>query len=78
MIEFFAWIGLVISFIAMIYHRYMAANYAQVYAYIRKKYSEDDDLKDFPSKEDHEKDANKFSRYTVLCAGILIILNLVR
>jgi len=78
MIELFAWTGLVISLLLMVYHRYMAANHEQVYTYISKKYGEDGDLKHFPSKNDHEKDANKYSRYTAICALILIILNVVR
>jgi len=78
MIELFAWIGLIISFVFMIYHRYMAANHAQVYAYIRKKYEKEDKLDDFPSKEDHEKDAQKFSWYTVFCSIVLIVFNLMR
>jgi len=62
----------------MIYHRYMAANYEQVFTYIKKKYGEGDDLQDLPSKDDHEKNARKFSLYTIFCAGILIILNFFR
>ncbi|MCB1984605.1 MAG: hypothetical protein H6936_14840 [Burkholderiales bacterium] len=78
MIELFGWIGLVFSFMSMIYHRYMYSNYDQVYIYIKKKYGgEGGDMK-FPSKDDHAKDAKKYSYYTIFFAGLLIIMNFFR
>ncbi|GJL74060.1 hypothetical protein [Nitrosomonas sp.] len=79
MIEFLGWIGVVYSFLSMIYHRYMHAYHDQVYAYIRKKYGDggDDDMK-FPSKDDHARNAKKYSYFTIFFASILIILNLLR
>jgi hypothetical protein len=78
MIELFGWTGLVISFLYMVYHRYMHAYHDQVYAYIRKKYGDDAEQMKFPSKADHAKDARRFSLYTIFFAGILIVLNLFR
>ncbi len=78
MIELFGWTGLIISFLYMIYHRYMHAYHDQVYAYIRKKYGDGDEQMKFPSKADHANDARKFSRYTIFFASILILLNILR
>lgn len=76
MIEFLGWIGLVYTFMSMIYHRYMHAYHGQVYAYIRKKYGGDEI--EFPSKEYHAKNASKFTYFTIFLASILIILNFFR
>lgn len=78
MVELLGWIGLVFSFVAMIYHRYMYSNHDQVYAYIRKKYGEGSDDKEFPSKDDHVRDAKKYSYYTIFFAIILISMNFFR
>ncbi len=79
MIEFLGWIGLVYSFMSMIYHRYMHAYHDQVYAYIRKKYGDsgDDDMK-FPTKAYHARSIKKYSYFTIFFASLLIILNLLR
>ncbi len=82
MIELFGWTGLIISFLYMMYHRYMHAYHDQVYAYIRQKYGNGDgdgnEQMKFPSKADHADDARKFSRYTIFFASILILLNILR
>lgn len=78
MIELLAWAGLVFSFMSMVYHRYMTAHHDQVYAYIKKKYGEDSDDMKFPSKDDHARDAQKYSYYTIFFASLLIILNFFR
>ena len=78
MIELLGWIALIFSFLSMIYHRYMFTNYAQVYAYIQKKYGKDGDETKFPSKDDHARDARKYSYYTIFFAGMLIVLNFFR
>ena len=77
MIELFSWIGVIISVLFMIYHRYMHANYDQVYAYIRNKYGDsvDDEPLTIPSKASHARDAKKYSLLTILFASILILLN---
>jgi len=78
MIELLGWIGLVFSFMSMIYHRYMYAHHDQVYAYIRKKYDEGGDDATFPSKDDHARDAKKYAYYTIFFASLLIILIFLR
>ncbi|SES74938.1 hypothetical protein SAMN05216326_10334 [Nitrosomonas marina] len=78
MIELIGWTGVVICFVLMMYHRYMHTNHDQVYAYIRKKYTEDDDQTEFPSKEDHARYSRKYSIYTIFFACLLIILNFFR
>ena len=78
MIELLGWTGLVFSFVAMIYHRYMYSNYDQVYTYIKKKYGEGSNDKKFPSKADHASNARKYTYYTIFFSSILIILNFFR
>ena len=77
MIELLGWIGLVISFVLMIYHQYMYSNYEKTYEYISKKYANKVDKIKFPSKNDHLRDAERFSYITVFLACILIILNFI-
>ena len=76
MIELLGWICLIISLTLMIYHHYMHSNYERVYQFIRKKYGQQTPDIKFPSKEDHAKDAQKFSYYTAFFAVLLIVLNL--
>lgn len=80
MIELFSWIGVIISFLFMIYHRYMHANYDQVYAYIRNKYGDTDGDEPLviPSKASHARDARKYSLFTIFFASLLILLNFAR
>lgn len=75
MIELLGWISLVISFTLMIYHHYMHSNYDKAYEYISKKYASKVDKITFPSKDDHLRDAKKFSYCTVFLACILIIMH---
>lgn len=75
MIELLGWIGLVISFALMIYHQYMHSNYEKTYEYISKRYASKVNNIKFPSKDDHLRDAKKFSYYTVFLACILIIMS---
>lgn len=76
MIELIGWIGLAISFMAAIYHHYMYSNYQKVYEYIKRKYGSDADNTKFPSKDDHSRDARRYSYYTAFFAAVLIIINL--
>lgn len=75
MIELLGWIGLVISFTLMIYHHYMYSNYDKTYEYISKRYASKVDKIKFPTKDDHMRDAKRFSYYTAFLASFLILLN---